>query len=121
MRERALDCGGGGQSGQGHSLRRALNTHRLEEQAPGEGGHRSSAQADRADPLQGRPRWLLRGAWWGPDSLAAEGAVLVAGMPMSLLQSVWAQTRVGSLHSTRSWDPGSSLKTELTGFADGWD
>lgn len=91
-------------------MRRALNTHRLEEQAPGEGGRRRSAQADPADALQGRWRLLLRGAWWGPDSLAAEGAALVAGMPVSLLQSVWAETRVVSLHGMRN--VGSRVKTK---------
>ena len=38
----------------------------------------------------------------GVLTLGAEGAALVAGMPVSLLQLVWAEIRVGSLHGMRN-------------------
>lgn len=38
----------------------------------------------------------------GVLTLSAEGAALVEGMPVSLLQLVWAEIRVGSLHGMRN-------------------
>ena len=46
----------------------------------------------------------------GVLTLGAEGAALVAGMPVSLLQLVWAEIRVSSLHGVRNGGIGVKSK-----------